>query len=1068
MNPVEFISAGAGSGKTYRLTSILSEALLEGNAPVRPHAVLATTFTVKAATELRERVRTRLLEHGRMDLVTAIGQARIGTVNSVCGQLLERFCFEMGLSPDQTVLSEAQTKKLLARALDDTFDPDRRAELLTLMRRLGMEDASWSEAIGKVLKAARENDISREALRPMGATNADRMLENWPAPEGGVDHTARLLQELATAKAAVAKDIESRDAAGGRVDQVMRDGLEELERLHRVLKSGNWNWPDWLAACNVKIGAKLVGLVQPVVDAAQAHERHPQFHEEVRRYLDLVFSLAADTLDTFRRAKEELGAVDFIDQEVELLRALRESEAVREALASELDLVLVDEFQDTSPLQLALFVEVAKLAKRSVWVGDPKQAIYGFRGTDASLIAGVIGAIQGWGGIIGDPLTESRRSTPALVSLANAVFLPAFAPDLEADAVKLTPTRDDIPGQPALYDWTFESRKGELDYLGLGPAITELLASRAKVYDKGTKELRAIRAGDIAVLCRTNDQIDFAAAALARWSIPSASGRPGLLSTPEALLVTACLRRLQDPTDTVATALILTLAAGMPAEEWLGDRLDHLAAEKPSHEWKATGEDAHPLLARLEELRPSLLSLTPSEALRLAKAESHVAMLASAWSRTPQEARVRIDNVEALLAMATTYESECVSSKQPASVGGLLRWLSAQAAGGEDARAAAADDAVAVLTHHGAKGLEWPVAILTGLGAGARTAVWDVRARTNAEKLDPQEPLRDRFIHCWPRTFGKRKAPQAALNAENSQIGQAMAKAGLEENKRLLYVSMTRARDALVLVSAMKTRPDRSWVDEVGASELLFGESGVMVLPDGRHVQRETKLWSAADCAAEPPAATAADRSWFSPAAPLASRPLWHRPSTGEGAEASVFAVGEVEAVGTRIAISKSVDMVLLGTALHHCIARSGVAGSISGEDVERLLTRWDVAHAVDTGAVVGQVDSFLAWIAKRWPGCPVHVEVPIEVDREDGTRLRGRIDFLVDTPAGWVLIDHKSNPRGATHDEELVREHGPQLASYADALVRATGRPVTEQWLFLPVAARALRVRALPSLEVA
>lgn len=1068
MNPVEFISAGAGSGKTFRLTSILSEALLDGNALVRPHAVLATTFTVKAATELRERVRGRLLEYGRMDLVTAIGQARIGTVNSVCGQFLERFCFEVGLSPDQTVLNEPQTKKLLARALDDTFDAERRTELLTLMRRLGIEDGKWSETIGKVVKGARDNDIPREALSAMGAQNADLMLANWPAPESGVDHTARLLDELTTAKAAVSKDIEARDAAGGKVDNVMRECLEELERLHRLFKAGGWSWPDWLAACNIKTGAKLVGLVQPTIDAAQAHERHPQFHDEVRRYLDLVFGLAADTLETFRRAKAELGAVDFIDQEVELLRGLRESEAMREALASDLDLVLVDEFQDTSPLQLALFVEIAKLAKRSVWVGDPKQAIYGFRGTDASLIAGVIGAVQGWGGTIGASLTESRRSTPALVSLANAVFVPAFAPDLDAEAVQLMAKRDDIPGEPALYDWTFESSKGELDYLGLGPAITELLASERKVCDKDTKALRAIRAGDIAVLCRTNDQIDFAAAALARWNIPSASGRPGLLSTPEALLVTACLRRLQDPTDTVATALILTLAAGMPAKEWLGNRLDHLAAEKPSHEWKATGDDAHPLLARLETIRPSLLSLTPSEALRLAKAESHVAKLASAWSRSPQEARVRIDNVEALLLMATTYESECVSSKQPASVGGLLRWLAAQASEGEDGRAAAADDAVAVLTHHGAKGLEWPVTILTGLGGGARTSLWDVRARTNAEKFDAQDPLRDRFIHCWPKPTGKRKASQAVLNAENSPIGQAMAKAGLEENKRLLYVSVTRARDALGLVSAMKKRPDRAWVDELGASELLFGESGVLVLPDDRKVQRETKFWSAAECAAQPPAAAVAGRSWFSPAAPLSSRPLWHRPSSGEGPEASDFGVGHVEAVGTRIAIVKRVDMAVLGTALHHCIARSGVAGCISVEDVERLLTRWDVAHAVDKAAVVAQVEAFLSWITKRWPERPVHVEVPLEADREDGTRLRGRIDLLVDTQEGWVLVDHKSNPRGAAHDEELVREHGPQLASYADALVRATGRPVTEQWLFLPVAARALRVQALPKLEVA
>ena len=111
MNNIEFVSAGAGSGKTYKLTETLAQALESGAA--RPHAILATTFTVKAATELRERARSWLLEKGRVDLATAIGQARLGTVNSVCGQMLKQFCFELGLSPDQTVLSEGQTKRLL-------------------------------------------------------------------------------------------------------------------------------------------------------------------------------------------------------------------------------------------------------------------------------------------------------------------------------------------------------------------------------------------------------------------------------------------------------------------------------------------------------------------------------------------------------------------------------------------------------------------------------------------------------------------------------------------------------------------------------------------------------------------------------------------------------------------------------------------------------------------------------------------------------------------------------------------------------------------------------------------
>ncbi|WKW30627.1 UvrD-helicase domain-containing protein [Pseudomonas viridiflava] len=637
MNNIEFISAGAGSGKTYKLTETLAQALESGTA--RPHAILATTFTVKAATELRERARSWLLEKGRIDLATAIGQARLGTVNSVCGQMLKRFCFELGLSPDQTVLGEGQSKRLLKATLAESMEADAQTELVRLTERFGIEQADWSKTVEAVVKAALDNDIGPDELRVMGSQNADAMLTNWPTPATGVDPTEALATALAEAYRGVAAYVEQQQAADVKVADNLLKGLEGLQKLDRLFREGRWSWPDWIGAAGFDAGAKVRDIVAPVKSAAQAHESHPAFHAEVRQYLDHVFNLAADVLNAYEQAKKALGAVDFSDQEVLLLRALRTKPAVREVLAAELDLIMIDEFQDTSPLQLALFIELAKLAKKSVWVGDPKQAIYGFRGTDASLISGVLNAIKDWGGIVGKALDTSRRSNESLVSLTNGLFNSAFEPELTPEQVRLQSLRKDIPDQPALLNWNFESSRNDSDYLCLGQAIRELLESGTKVEDKDTKELRPIQAGDIGVLCRYNDQVEFAVTSLTRWGIPSASPRSGLLGTAEAIYVMACLRRMNDPTDTVATALVITLADSTPIETWLADRLQHLATDEAKpYEWLTTGDSAHELIARLEKLRPTLTALTPLEVLRLAAAESQVARLAGQWSTSPMRA----------------------------------------------------------------------------------------------------------------------------------------------------------------------------------------------------------------------------------------------------------------------------------------------------------------------------------------------------------------------------------------------------------------------------------------------
>lgn len=1053
MNPIEFISAGAGSGKTYRLTTILSDALATGSA--RSAGVVAMTFTLKAAAELRQRCRKALLERGRLDLSTAVGQARIGTVNAVCNQLLQRYCFELGHSPDQTVLSEAQSIQMMRRALEEVLDPTQRDALVRLGDRFDLERDEWDRPVRFIVDAARANGIDATSLRSMGPVNADAMLANWPAAQaGGPDLTAQLIATLSTAHAEVEKYVEAQVAAGQEPQKNTLGALDELRACRKGFADGAWMWKQWVALTQVNAGAKLRGVVQPVLDVAAAHERHPEFHGDVRRYLTLVFELAAAALASYEEAKREAGAQDFTDQEMLLLRALHESETVRTSLAEELDLVLVDEFQDTSPIQLAVFVELARLAKRSVWVGDPKQAIYGFRGTDAGLIASVLDAIPSWGGSLGAPLTNSRRSVPSLVKLANVMFTPAF-PKLQPEAVRLSPVRAEHPTQASLLTWSLESNNVGQDFQALGPAITQLLTSGMQVQDAETGVWRSVTPGDIAVLCRYNYHIPLVATSLHQWGLPCVSTRPGLLSTPEAMLVVACLRRMHDPADTVATALIVSLTGSVPPEEWLVDRLKHVHSGAALSTWKTEGARAHPLVGRLEALRGRLAALTPFEALCLAKSESGVWQAAAQWSSTPKEAAARTANVEALLRMAAAYEDECRSSKRPATVAGLLQWFVDQARAELDSRASATSGAVEVLTHHSAKGLEWPVVVLTGMDSEARSGLWDVRTRTNGA-FDAQEPLRGRFIHYWPRPYGARRMPDILKRAQQSPLGAEMQGQATDEHSRLLYVSCTRARDIMVLATHRRKAPT-AWTDGIKASRLLFDGEGSIKLSDGSEVRRLQRVFSLHDILAAPPAKVSLERRWPVAKPLLSATSLWLRPSA---AAAGSHIIKAVETVGTRIPLKAKVDMTALGSAIHNAIAAYlSSNAAISNEVVADILKRWRLGAAVDADAVLTQAGALLEWVKARWPEARLYVEVSVEVKLKSGRIARGQIDLLVDTGAGWVLIDHKADPRSTGGDDRLAKAHGSQLDVYAEAIVEATGQQVIEQWLFLPVAALAARI---------
>ncbi len=163
--------------------------------------------------------------------------------------------------------------------------------------------------------------------------------------------------------------------------------------------------------------------------AAARHLGHPRLRDELHQLIRLMFDIASRGLEAYQSLKRERGLLDFVDQEVHALELLCRPD-VREVLKEQLDLVLVDEFQDTSPLQLAIFLKLAELAGQSVWVGDPKQAIFGFRGTDPALmdaaieslaspsrdpdlVAAAVDAVAGRSPV--ETLSTSFRSRPHLV-----------------------------------------------------------------------------------------------------------------------------------------------------------------------------------------------------------------------------------------------------------------------------------------------------------------------------------------------------------------------------------------------------------------------------------------------------------------------------------------------------------------------------------------------------------------------------------------------------------------------------------------------------------------------------
>ncbi|MCV2356552.1 UvrD-helicase domain-containing protein [Paucibacter sp. B2R-40] len=1053
-NKIRFISAGAGSGKTFTLADLLHKELTAKR--ISPAGVLATTFTNKAAAELRERVTSHLVEKRAFALANQMGQARIGTVNSVCGELLQRFAFEAGMATEQTVLDEARATQLLREAIDTVIEAADLHSLLHVAQRLSLRDdpqggaPPWRSALRALIDQARSNAIGASELSALGPSNAEQMLAHLPKVSSA-DLDAKLAREI---KQVLPELRKASEASGKKNTATYLKLLEDLTQSSSVV---DMSWADWARLSKAEPEKSLIPLTQSVADSAGQYLSHERLRSDVHEYLSRMFDLAAKTLGVYERYKDELGVVDFTDQERRLLTVLNHP-VVAETLSEELELLLVDEFQDTSPIQLALFLKLAQYAKQVVWVGDIKQAIYGFRGSDADLMRAVIDELPALNGSK-EVLPKSWRSRPPLVHFVNHLFGTAFA-GIPKTEVTLQPTRADIDGT-AVADWILEGGNQEAQYLALCAGIAELVAEGRQILDRETLQLRPIRWSDIAVLSRSNDKVQRIASTLQQHGVPSATEQPGLLSTPECVLFMACLRRFNDRGDTIATAEILSLADCLEPEEWLADRLRWLENSGKPTQWIEGQEGAghaHEILKVLVQLRELALVLTPREVVELILQRCQIARLVLQWQQQSDIARQRLANLDQLLGLTSQYEDECRSSHGVATISGLLLWLLDKQSQLQDACAQPGVDAVHILTHHRAKGLEWPVVILCDLNADVRDRLWNSVQASTLGDFEVHDPLGNRYLRYWPWPFGAQKKVAFADDMAQTEIGKRLREAAVNEEKRLLYVSMTRARDLLILARSAK-KLDGEWMQAINLNGLLpEGDATCIALEKKLSIPFERKQLSAANLK-NPPKPNAQVLRWFAMGTSALSRPaLFESPS---GAKDVAGKVLETIKVGQRIATKQVTDRGTFGDAVHACLAAhmADAKAPLNGQEVIAMLARTGQSHVVDGAELHSQAEAIREWVFSRWPDAKAWVELPMSQAQANGQLLSGRADLVLDTEAGLILIDHKSTPAGTAQHASLAEAHCGQLRAYAAVLESTTGRKVSESWLVLPVSGAAIRL---------
>jgi ATP-dependent helicase/nuclease subunit A len=1071
-----FVEAGAGSGKTTALVTRIVALVSTGAAELAD--IAAITFTDKAAAELRDRVRRALEqsadtepagESGRRCRVAVdqLDRAAIGTLHSFAQRILTEHPVEAGLPPRVEVLDEVSSSVEFERRWA-TFRDELLAEpglerTLLLLLACGVKasalrslaqafDDNWDLVAERVPETAPEPPpvcaLLHAALAPIDNVCAQRDHCTKPGSD-------RLLERLDTL-AAYADGLRAYD------DEV--DVLEALDRLPSFKVGNIGRGGDWdldLAQFRLVIRNAGDGLTKLRADVADACAR--RLASAIR-----AFTLAA--AGERRRA----GHLEFHDLLVlarSLLRDPDQGPVVRARLHLRYQRLLLDEFQDTDPIQIELAVRIAAAdpldgsAGSEPWdsvsvasghlfvVGDPKQSIYRFRRADISVFLAAERRFGPAGGGVVE-LTTNFRTGKAVIEWVNQVFalLMAESPDVEMPVPSqpeyhhLTAVRAPPPnGAPVAVlgrtphpPATPADALRALEAAEVAAVIARAIAEQWSV-DDGAGSWRPARLGDVAVLVPSRTSLPFLEDTLDEAGIPFRAESSSLVYATRAVRdLMMVLRAVDDPSD----ALRIVAALRTPLLACGDDDLFRFKVEgKGRWSYLATqpatiGAD-DPVRAGLDYLRSlhdGRLWQSPSELLDRVSRDRRAFELGFTEKR-PRDVWRRLRFV--------IDQARAWSEAAGGNLRQYLRWIELQTS--EGARVAESvlpetdDDAVRIMTIHGAKGLEFPITVVSGLSTV------------------PQARPAPAQVVFPPTGAPGYKFGAAVTTQEFADWAPVDEQMGFDERIRLLYVACTRARDHLVVSLHRKERTSSAKPSSRTSAELLVQGMGDALdqLPDGFDHQRVLPLAEVEAPRPPPPLEDwAAERSL---ALIRAGRPTAIA-ATALSPEGSPDVAAEPDPGLQKRPPDLDVPPWLkgrygtsVGRAVHGVLQTIDLA---TGDGIDAAVAAQCEAEAVpdraaDVRTLVGHALRSASVIeAARCPHWrEVYACTPL------GSRLlEGYLDLLYRSPDGLVVVDHKTS--ASSQPDELARRvegYRLQGAAYALAIAAAAGEPVVRvTFLFL------------------